>query len=103
MAEKKSFKQVNPALSFIESGSNEAHTDTHTDTYTHTDQHTPVYTHAHADTYTQYKRENKSRRLQLLIKPSTHNAISEIAQMNDTSINDTINTILENYLRKGDV
>jgi len=101
MAEKKSFKQVNPALSFIESGSNEAHTDTHTDTYTHTDQHTPVY--AHADTYTQYKRENKSRRLQLLIKPSTHNAISEIAQMNDTSINDTINTILENYLRKGDV
>ena len=91
MAEKKSFKQVNPALSFIESGSNNAHTDTHADMYTDT------YTH------TQHKRENKSRRLQLLIKPSTHNAISEIAQLNDTSINDTINTILENYLRKGDV
>lgn len=45
-------------------------------------------------------RESKSRRLQLLIKPSTYAGISQLADNNDTSVNDIINTILEEYLRR---
>lgn len=139
MAAKKSFKDLNPALQFIDGTENAAHTDadaqTDTDVYTHADKytdtstdtdvyddkythnhthtdddtatHTDSHTDAHTDTDTDdsyildfipRNRETKSKRLQLLVRPSTHSRISDIAKSRETSINDVINTILEGYL-----
>ena len=122
MPAKKNFKTLNPALSFINPDSDEPQAGINTDTHNYT--HTRNYAFApaqsdaepdtsfnspsrqapleHAYTHTHSKRENKSRRLQLLIKPSIHSGISGIAHRNDTSVNDIIKTILEENLRKGD-
>jgi len=46
--------------------------------------------------------EHKSQRVQLLIKPSTKDAIKEIAEAQGLSMNELINIILEAYIeRKG--
>lgn len=42
-------------------------------------------------------KENKSRRLNILIRPSLLKDITKIATMNRTSTNDLINTVLEAY------
>lgn len=47
-------------------------------------------------------KECKSRRLQLLIKPSIHEAIKERAAQNGTSVNDWINGALERALGTGE-
>ena len=41
--------------------------------------------------------ETKSKRLNLLIKPSTHQKISKIAVMKRVSTNELINSVLEEY------
>lgn len=42
--------------------------------------------------------ESKSKRLQLLLRPSTHDGIARLAKQYNTSVNDIINQVLENYL-----
>ena len=42
--------------------------------------------------------ETKSKRLQLLIKPSTHEKLKSIADQKNISVNELINKILENYI-----
>lgn len=42
--------------------------------------------------------EKKSRRLQLLTKPSTHETLKAIADSKHMSLNDLINTLLEAYI-----
>ncbi len=44
--------------------------------------------------------ETKSRRLQLLVKPSIYIKIKAIATAQDKSLNDLINTILEQYIER---
>lgn len=44
--------------------------------------------------------ENKSRRLQLLVKPSTVEKLKARAKQDGTSVNDIVNTILEDALRE---
>lgn len=44
------------------------------------------------------ERETKSRRLQMLIKPSTYDRIKEKADAAGTSVNNYINALLEYYL-----
>ena len=48
------------------------------------------------------KKEAKSRRLQLLVKPSIHDAIKERAEQSGTSVNDWINGVLERALGTGE-
>lgn len=48
------------------------------------------------------KRETKSKRLNLLVKPSTLNEISKIAQKYGISVNEFINRILEACIKKND-
>ena len=43
-------------------------------------------------------RETKTRRLQLLVKPSVYDAVSKLARRRGTSVNDLVNTALEAYL-----
>lgn len=47
-------------------------------------------------------KESKSKRLQLLLRPSTHNGILQLAKRYQTSVNDIINQILEDCLKKID-
>ena len=89
---KKTFKnEFNPALQFISSGFNEG-------SY----EEEPIKTN---DTIVPMKRnplyvETKSKRVQLLLQPSLHNKLKEISEQKETSINDLIHTILEQYTRK---
>lgn len=46
------------------------------------------------------RREAKSRRVQLLIKPSLYEKIRERAEYDNTSVNDTIHHILNDALNK---
>ena len=39
--------------------------------------------------------ETKSRRVQILLQPSVYDAVKQLAEENNTSVNDTINTILK--------
>lgn len=48
------------------------------------------------------KPEAKSERLNLLIKPSTKEGIKEAAEVKRTSVNNLINEILEDYLKKAE-
>lgn len=77
MAAKKSFKAsmesqapVSPVMSYISSQTEEA----------------------------EVKEERKSKRLNLLLKPSVFTAASKIATMQRTSVNDLINRVLLDYI-----
>lgn len=43
------------------------------------------------------RRETKSRRVQILIRPGTHERLKRLAESRGQSLNDLINEILENY------
>ena len=44
--------------------------------------------------------ETKSKQIHLLIKPSTHRAINELAEKKETSFNNLVNIVLEMYAKK---
>ena len=44
--------------------------------------------------------ETKSKRVQLLIQPSLHGRLKDMAEQKETSLNDLIHTILEKATRK---
>lgn len=62
-------------------------THTHTPTHTDTHEHTPVM------------KERKTRRVQLLMKESTVDALDAYAKTHDTSRNDIIQNLVENFLK----
>ena len=45
-------------------------------------------------------RENKSARMQLLVRPTTKEAIKKIADMDGVSMNDLVNSIFEEYIER---
>lgn len=53
-----------------------------------------------SSTRTKISKETKSRRLQLLIRPSVYQAIKDMAEQEETSINNLINSILMDAVRK---
>ena len=60
-------------------------TSTHTSTHTHTD--TPIM------------KERKTRRVQLLMKESTVDALDAYAKKHDTSRNDIIQNLVEDFIK----
>lgn len=46
------------------------------------------------------EKETKSVRLQLLVRPGTKDAIKDLAEQQGLSMNDLVNTILEEYLER---
>ncbi len=72
---KKGFKDTNPALQFISPP-------THN---THNTQEAPS------------AEERKTKRLNLLLRPSVLADLTKIARMKETSVNDLINSIVEDY------
>ena len=108
---KKNFKDANPALAFIgaaeppvreapesayaivpENDSPVKNEDDYTDADTHTDTYANAYTYAHT------QRETKTRRLQILLRPSLYQAIARLAGESGLSVNETIHAALEAYL-----
>lgn len=114
MATKKSFtdrmqqKAVNPTLQFISAPEaapepqNEPQTvekrrpGRKTSTASSTPQRAPQAHRAQP----QYDEETKSRRLQVLLTPSLYDELRERAVEERMSVNEMINTILKDYLRK---
>lgn len=45
-------------------------------------------------------KENKTKRVQLVMQPSKFNQMKEHCQQNNISVNDFINTLIENYFHK---
>ena len=98
MTTKKSFTQSSPAMAYInipegevEDTANEAEADT-TKTTTRAKSSKQVRSKV---VITPKDAETKSRRVQILLQPSVYEAVKQLAEDNNTSVNDTINTILK--------
>lgn len=65
---------------------------------THTHTHTDTPTHEYAPTPT--VKERKTRRVQLLMKESTVDALDSYAKTHDTSRNDIIQNLVEEFIKK---
>lgn len=59
---------------------------------------TPTHTHTHTDVSTPTQKERKTRRVQLLLKESTVNELDNYAKIHDTSRNDIIQNLIEEFL-----
>ena len=63
----------------------------------------PTHTHTHTDTHerthTPVMKERKTRRVQLLMKESTVDALDAYAKTHDTSRNDIIQNLVENFIK----
>ena len=80
---KKNFKsELNPALQFISSPAKKENQERDKQNYA-------------PEKQSQLYIETKSKRLQLLIKPSLHSELKAMAARKETSLNDLIHTILE--------
>lgn len=64
---------------------------------THT--HTPTHTDTHEHTHTPVVKERKTRRVQLLMKESTVDALDAYAKTHDTSRNDIIQNLVEEFIK----
>ena len=102
MTTKKSFTQSSPAMAYInipegevEDTANEAQADT-TKTTTKAKPRAKSSKQARSEVMiTPKDAETKSRRVQILLQPSVYEAVKQLAEDNNTSVNDTINTILK--------
>ena len=56
-------------------------------------------THTHTDTHTPVMKERKTRRVQLLMKESTVDALDAYAKKHDTSRNDIIQNLVEDFIK----
>lgn len=61
---------------------------------------TSTPTHTHTDTHTPVMKERKTRRVQLLMKESTVDALDAYAKKHDTSRNDIIQNLVEDFIKK---
>lgn len=90
---KKTFKNVdNPAMRFISAAEETEERDIRTE-------QAPSASTLKGFTPRTEKAETKSRRLQLLLKPSVYEGIKQIAEDSALSVNDLINQILEEVLK----
>lgn len=62
--------------------------------------HTSTDTHTHNDTHTPVMKERKTRRVQLLMKESTVDMLDAYAKTHDTSRNDIIQNLVEDFIKK---
>ena len=61
---------------------------------------TPTHTHTDTHTHTPVVKERKTRRVQLLMKESTVDALDSYAKKHDTSRNDIIQNLVEEFIQK---
>ena len=96
MTTKKSFTQASPAMAYIDIPEGEAQADTPKKTTTKAKPRAKSSKQARSKVMiTPKDAETKSRRVQILLQPSVYEAVKQLAEDNNTSVNDTINTILK--------
>ena len=61
-----------------------------------TQEHTATHTHTH----TPKVKEKRNARFQLLMKPSVKQALTDYSKLHDTSMNDIINSLVEDFLKE---
>lgn len=71
------------------------HTATDADAYTDTDAYLDVYEDAPAP-----KKENKSKRMFLLAKPSVYEKLDKYAKAHNDSVNNLVHTLMEEFIEK---
>lgn len=106
MSTKKSFSHANPAMSFI-STSFEKENDEQLEMKNEigSQSMSALDTHKKNEFDVPMKRnpefiEVKSKRMQLLMQPSLHSAIKELADKEDVSVNEKIHSILKDYVER---
>ena len=75
------------------------HAATDTDTYTDTDAYTDAYQDTGRDTAAA-KKENKSKRMFLLAKPSVYEKLDKYAKAHNDSVNNLVHTLMEEFIEK---
>ena len=102
MTTKKRFTQSSPAMAYInipeaevEDKANEAHAATTKTTINAKPRVKSLQQVRPKVMITPKDAETKSRRVQILLQPSVYDAVKQLAEENNTSVNDTINTILK--------
>jgi hypothetical protein len=105
MAAKKTFKNENPAMRFISASEkrNEEETSVSPLLPKKEPENTPPFAPQGIPQAVPMKKnplyiETKSRRLNLLMQPSLHDKIKNLAQERAVSVNDAIHTILQDYI-----
>lgn len=95
MSKNKIFKNIdNPAFSFISKNTDDNYSDkNYTDTTYNTDN--TFNTLNKDNTEIKNKSETKSKRINLLIKKSTHEKLSKIAYMQQDSFNNYVNKLMD--------
>lgn len=103
--QKKSFKDDNPAMQFISpieyntdnmyNTDNTLNTSDIYNTYNTSDTSSTVKRHRAPNTH-----ERKTKRLNLLVQPSSIEALNKVAYIKRSSINDLINTLIREYVSK---
>ena len=63
-------------------------------------ENTPMYEYASTHTHTPKVKELKNARANLLMKPSVKQALTDYAKAHDTSMNDIINMLVEDFLKE---
>lgn len=58
-----------------------------------------LYVHNNDNSSNEHRKETKSKRFSLLLRPSILTALSKIARMENNSSTDIINTVLEDYIQ----
>ncbi len=92
----KHFGDVKDAMKMF---SNTSNNDTNHNTHNTLDMANELYAHNDDITSNVYKRETKSKRFSLLLRPSILTALNKIARMENNSTTDIINTVLEDYVQ----
>lgn len=90
---KKDFKAINPAMQFISRPAE-------LEAQAAAEEAAPARSSTAEVEDDQGEMELKSRRLQLLIRPSIHAALKAEAKQKRTSVNDLINTILQAHVEE---
>ena len=59
-----------------------------------------VENNTHTHTHTPKVKEKRNARFQLLMKPSVKQALTDYSKLHDTSMNDIINGLVEEFLKE---
>ena len=86
---------VNDRLKRLQNTTTTAHTAADTDAYTDTEAHADAYEDAPAP-----KKENKSKRMFLLAKPSVYEKLDKYAKAHNDSVNNLVHTLMEDFIEK---
>lgn len=105
MSAKKSFSHANPAMSFITSPIVDSEREVETQNSSTSNEKSAVILQEKTTFDVPMKRnpefiEVKSKRMQLLMQPSLHTAIKNLADSEGVSVNEKIHSILKDYVDK---